>query len=171
MLSLFFIKKASESFEEIDSGKIVLDEILAFLPLIFIFDDSIFSFFLLFLVDACNGFRVFFICWWMPTTKVVQISIWLAHFDHKWCFTLIPGNRFGQKPYLCYFPEILDIFSRPSLLSANAGSMVHIVVLHASRSVFPQSDFPRSVAGGATDMGRSSADGRHGCRVSKLTQW
>ena len=50
LLSLFFIKKASESFEEIDSGKIVLDEILAFLPLIFIFDDSIFSFFLLFIL-------------------------------------------------------------------------------------------------------------------------
>ena len=50
LLSLFFIKKASQSFEEIDSGKIVLDEILAFLPLIFIFDDSIFSFFLLFIL-------------------------------------------------------------------------------------------------------------------------
>jgi phosphatidylglycerophosphatase A len=50
LLSLFFIKKASESFEEIDSAKIVLDEILAFLPLIFIFDDSIFSFFLLFIL-------------------------------------------------------------------------------------------------------------------------
>lgn len=50
LLSLFFIKKASQFFEEIDSGKIVLDEILAFLPLIFIFDDSIYLFFLSFIL-------------------------------------------------------------------------------------------------------------------------
>ena len=45
LLSLFFIKKASESFEEIDSGKIVLDEILAFLPLILFLMTAFFHFF------------------------------------------------------------------------------------------------------------------------------
>jgi phosphatidylglycerophosphatase A len=50
LFSLFFIKSASKYFKEIDSGKIVLDEIIAFLPLIYIFDDNFVSLFLAFVI-------------------------------------------------------------------------------------------------------------------------
>ena len=102
--------------------KVVFDGCLWLCSLFHFLMDACGSFHFFFFVDGClrpfspfsffdgrlRSFSLFlfFDGWVRPFSlfsKVVQISIWQAHFDHKWCFTLIPANRFAPRPYFCNF--------------------------------------------------------------------